>query len=61
MRKIEIHWTTADVQLARPDLTDEQAWEVLLTIKNENNHRIEVNWDTVSGIATWLYPEEKAA
>lgn len=61
MRSIEIHWTTADVQLARPDLTDDQAWEVLLTIKNENNHRIEVSWDTVGGMATWLYPEEMTA
>lgn len=61
MRKIEIHWSTDDVRLARPDLTEDQAWEVLLAIKNEDNHRIEVNWDTVGGMATWLYPEEIAA
>jgi len=61
MRSIQIAWTTDDVQLARPDLTENQAWEILKAIQNENNHRIEVNWDTVGGMATWLYPEEIAA
>lgn len=61
MKHIDIKWTTADVQLARPDLTEDEAWEVLLAIRNEQNHRIEVNWDTVGGMATWLYPEEQAA
>jgi hypothetical protein len=61
MRGIDIYWTTADVQLARPDLTEDQAWEVLMSIRNEANHRIEVNWDTIGGMATWLYPEERAA
>ena len=61
MRSIQIAWTTDDVQLARPDLTENQAWEILKAIQNENNHRIEVNWDTVGGMATWLYPEENVA
>jgi len=60
MRSIQIAWTTDDVQLARPDLTENQAWEILKAIQNENNHRIEVNWDTIGGMATWLYPEEIA-
>lgn len=61
MRHIEIQWTTEDVQLSRPDLTEQQAWEVLLCIQNEANHRIEVNWDTIGSMATWLYPEEEEA
>ena len=61
MRHIQIQWTTADVQRARPDLSEQEAYEVLLSIQNERNHTIEVNWDTVGAMATWLYPEEKAA
>lgn len=61
MQHIEIRWTTSDVRHSHPNLTEEQAWEVLMAIKNENNHRIEVNWDTIGGMATWLYPEEIAA
>jgi hypothetical protein len=60
MRSIQIAWTTDDVQLARPDLTENQSWEILKSIQNENNHHIEVNWDTIGGMATWLYPEEIA-
>jgi len=61
MKYIQIRWTTGDVLLARPDLTEDQAWEVLKAIENESNHKIEVNWDTVGAMSTWLYPEEIAA
>lgn len=57
MRHIDIRWTTADVQRARPDLTENQAWEVLSAIEGED-HKLKVNWDTIGAMATWLYPNE---
>ncbi len=55
-------WSVDDVQSVRPDLTDEQAWEVLLHAKRNHDANFGINWDVLSVIAESLYgdaPEPK--
>ena len=56
--QIAIIWSIEDVQSIRNDLTDEQAMEVLLLVKNRHDASIGVNWDTIEYVAKELYPEE---
>jgi hypothetical protein len=56
MRSITITWDTSDVQEVRPDLTDDQAWEVLCLAKAEHDANIGINWDILDYWAAYLYP-----
>lgn len=48
-------WSIEDVQLLRPDLTDEQAWEILQAVKHQCDACVGINWDVISQIAHDLY------
>jgi hypothetical protein len=54
-KQIGIFWTTEDVQQMRPDLTDDQAWEVLQQVKSDHDATLGVNWDTLEWAANDLF------
>jgi hypothetical protein len=58
--KIAIIWCVEDVQspLVRPDLTTEQAWEVLERARDKHDADWGVNWTTLETIADDLFPED---
>ena len=55
--QIAIIWNIEDVQEVRPDLTDEQALEVLLMAKDKHDAEIGINWDVLRIWADKLFPE----
>ena len=57
-RQIAIIWGIEDVQKNRPDLTDEQAFEVLEQVVNKHDADIGISWDTLKAWANELYPKE---
>jgi hypothetical protein len=54
-RKIALVWCIEDVQAVRPDLTDEQAWEVLQAVKRQHDATIGVSWLTLECVAEDLF------
>jgi len=55
---IAIAWWTRDVQEVRPDLTDEQANEVLYMCEHRHDASIGINWDVIIHTAEFMFPEE---
>jgi hypothetical protein len=55
-KSISIVWHVSDVQEIRPDLTDGQAYEVLIHAKRNHNAEMGINWDTLEFGADYLYP-----
>jgi hypothetical protein len=55
-RYIDDRWYTSDVQEVRPDLSDDQAWEVLQSIKRNHDATVGINWDVISDTADNLFP-----
>jgi hypothetical protein len=56
---ISIVWYIDDVQSVRPDLSDEQAWEVLLAAKDNHDASLGINWDVLESWCDNLYPLEE--
>jgi hypothetical protein len=54
-RQIAAGWSIEDVQEIRPDLTDEQAWEVLQAVERNHDATIGINWDVLDYHADELY------
>ena len=52
-----IVWMVDDVLSMRPDLTEEQANEVLTEVERQHDASIGISWDTLDIIADSLYPE----
>lgn len=46
-KQIAIVWSVEDVQEVRPDLTDEQAWEVLQAVERQHDATIGITWLTL--------------
>jgi hypothetical protein len=60
-RQIAAIWSIEDVQEVRPDLTEEQCWEVLQHVRHDHDATIGINWDVLSCHADMLFgcaPEE---
>ena len=57
-RKIAIIWSIEDVNIVRPDLTDEQALAVLTKVKDKHDAEMGVTWTTLEEWADILYPRE---
>lgn len=53
-----IVWQIDDVLSIRPDLTEEQAGEVLGRVEDIHDASIGVSWGTLEAVASDLYPEE---
>ena len=58
-RQIAIIWSVEDVQEVRPDLNDEQAMEVLLTVKKCHDATIGVTFEALEIAADNIYPREE--
>jgi len=54
-KQIALIWSIEDVQQVRPDLTDDQAWEVLQQVKSEHDATLGVTWDTLEWAANHLF------
>lgn len=50
-REVAIIWTVGDVQTVRPDLTDEEALDVLLKCKYKHDCDVGINWDVIRDVA----------
>jgi hypothetical protein len=50
-------WCTDDVRGIRPDLTEEQAWEVLQQVDNQHDAECGITWATLEVIADDLFPQ----
>ena len=57
--EIAIVWSVADVLEVRPDLTEDQAYEVLQIAKDKHDACIGINWDVLSIHAEWEFPEKE--
>lgn len=57
MKTIEIVWSTEDVQEVRPDLDENQAYEVLIMANKEHDANVGINWEVLESWADYLYPE----
>jgi len=56
-RRIAVIWSVEDVQHLRPDLTDNQAWHVLLETRRCHDASIGINWNVLDTVADELYPQ----
>ena len=55
--KIAVVWCTEDVRGLRPDLSAEQAWEVLLQVENIHDAELGISWTTLEIVADDLFPK----
>lgn len=54
-KQIAAIWCLEDVQAVRPDLTDDQAWEVLQDVRRHHDAELGINWLTLECIADELF------
>ena len=54
-RQIAAIWCIEDVQEVRPDLSDDQAWEVLRKVERRHDATIGLTWDTLEMTAKDLF------
>ena len=54
-RQIAVTWSIEDVQEIRPDLTEEQCWEVLQQARQEHAAAIGINWSVLECHAEMLF------
>ena len=55
-RNITLVWSIEDVQELSPNLTDDQAMDVLDMVKRKHDASLGVTWDTLQYWADTLYP-----
>ncbi len=55
--EIAIIWSAADVLSIRPDLTPDQALDVLHRADHKHDASIGISWDVLDCHASWMYPE----
>lgn len=56
-RSIAAIWCIDDVKGVRPDLTDDQAWEVLEQVGRKHDAEWGINWTTLETTADDLFPK----
>lgn len=56
-QQIAAIWSVDDVLTIRHDLSTDQAWEVLQTVKKRESADLGINWEIIEEIANELYPE----
>lgn len=52
-------WHVDDVFNQRPDLTEDQAIEVLAFIAKKFDANIGINWDVIDSAADYLFPQKE--
>lgn len=60
-RQIAHVWSVEDVLEVRPDLDEDQAWQVLQLVDRNKDATIGITWETLEAAAEALYPEEGGA
>lgn len=55
--RLAIIWCVDDVRWLRPDLDEDQAWQVLERARIHHDASVGINWETLSAAADCLYPE----
>ena len=53
---IQISWSTDDILGERPDLSFEQAKEVLEALESNHDASIGINWDVINDTADNMFP-----
>jgi hypothetical protein len=56
--EIMIKWHVDDVLNIRPDLTKDQALDVLLECKSRHDASVGINWDVIDITASKMFPEQ---
>ena len=54
-REIAVIWCIEDVQEVRPDLSEDQCWEVLAATRRYHDATIGINWDVLQCQADLLF------
>jgi hypothetical protein len=54
-RQIAAIWSIEDMQALRPDLTDDEAWEVLRQVDRRHDAEVGITWTTLECIADILF------
>ena len=57
---IAIFWSYEDVLSVRPDLSRDQAWDVLASCRKYHDAEIGINWEVLKVVADDLFPEAPA-
>jgi len=56
-RQVAAIWSIEDVQHVRPDLTDDQAWEVLERVGHKHDAEWGISWTTLEVVAGDFFPK----
>lgn len=56
-KQIAVIWSVEDVQSVRPDLTAQQAWEVLQHCRRSHDATIGINWEVLEVVSGIYFPE----
>ncbi|HWY87048.1 MAG TPA: hypothetical protein VNX28_10005 [Gemmataceae bacterium] len=54
--RIAAIWCIEDVRGIRPDLSDEQAWEVLEEVGRKHDAEYGISWTTLEAMADYMFP-----
>lgn len=55
--QVAVIWSIEDAQEMRPDLTDEQAWDVLRYCRKVHDCNFGITWGLIDMAAATLFPE----
>jgi len=58
--RIAVIWSIEDIKDIRPDLSDEQAWDVLEEVERKHDAEYGINWDTLEDFADQMFPNLSA-
>lgn len=58
-RQVMVTWSVNDVLEVRPDLTDEEAFDLLVYTKRKHDAEQGITWDVLRDNASWLFHERK--
>ena len=58
-QKIAAIWVTDDVKEVRPDLTEDQCWEVLQKVDHKHDAAQGINWMVLEFWANDMFPRKK--
>jgi len=58
-RQVAVIWSIEDVQGMRPDLNDDQAWEVLLKCEHVHDCEVGFTWMLIETVASDIFPSPK--
>ena len=55
-RQVAVIWCTEDVQNKRPDLNEDQAWEVLVQCRKVHDCEFGFTWNLIEFVADDMFP-----